>query len=295
MVVEVLTALALRPGGIVVDGTLGYGGHAREFLNAVAPGGKVIALDIDPVQLPRTTDRLRGEGFGEEVLVTRHSNFAGLARVLAELGLASGADAVFTDLGVSSMQIDDPARGFSWKSDGPLEMRLNPSRGITAGELLRKLTPAKLTALLEDNADEPHASELAAALAGRAFEGTGSLAAAIRAVVEPLHRLRPGAAEETEKSVRRVFQALRIAVNDEFSALEGLLRALPQCLARGGRAAILSFHSGEDRRVKKAFGALAAAGGWQVPGEQPLRPSPAEQHANPRCTGARLRWIVSAG
>jgi 16S rRNA (cytosine1402-N4)-methyltransferase len=292
MVAEVLRSLALQPGDTVADGTLGYGGHAREFLRAVAPGGRVIALDLDPLQLPRTAERLSAEGFGDDVLITRQSNFAGLPRVLAELGLAGGVDAVFADLGVSSMQIDDPARGFSWKTDGPVDMRLNPTRGQTAGDLWRRLTAQKLAAMLEENADEPHAILIANALAGRNFTGTVAFAGAIRAVVEPLCRLRPDAAGEVEKTVRRVFQALRIAVNDEFSALESLLRSLPQCVKFGGRAAILTFHSGEDRRVKKAFAALRQSGGWHEPGEQPLRPSVAEQNANPRSSSARLRWIV---
>jgi 16S rRNA (cytosine1402-N4)-methyltransferase len=291
MVAEVLAALALQRGETVADGTLGYGGHTREFL---AAGARVIALDVDPLQLPRTTERLRAEGFGEDVFVTVASNFAGLPRVLAAHGLPDGAHAVFADLGVSSMQLDDPARGFSWKSDGPLDMRLNPSRGATAADVLMRVSPARLASLLEENADEPHAAVLGGALAGQRFGGTRELAAAVRAVVEPLHRLRPDAEELSDKSVRRVFQALRIAVNDEFSALDALLRALPQCVLPGGRAAILTFHSGEDRRVKRAFAALEESGGWRQPDGQPLRATPAEQRANPRCTSARLRWIVRA-
>ena len=289
MVAEVLAALAPGPGQTVADGTLGYGGHTREFL---AAGARVIALDVDPLQLPRTTERLRADGFGEDVLVTVQSNFAGLPRVLAGLGLTEGADAVFADLGVSSMQIDDPARGFSWKTNGPLDMRFNPARGATAADLLKKLPPAKLAAILVENADEPHAAPLGAALAGRNFAGTRDFAAAIRTVVAPLYHLRLEAEELTEKSVRRVFQALRIAVNDEFGALDSLLRALPQCVMPGGRVAILTFHSGEDRRVKKAFAALEQDGGWQQPGDHPVRSSAAEQRANPRCTSAALRWIV---
>ena len=292
MVEETLAALALQQGDRVADVTLGYGGHTREFLRAVPPGGRIIALDVDPVQLTRTAERLGAEGFGEAVLVPRHGNFAGLPRVLAELGLTDGVNALFADLGASSMQIDDPSRGFSWKTSGPLDMRLNPLRGQTAREWLQKLTPVKLAALLEENADEPHAAVLAAALAGRTFAGTLPFAAAIRAVVSPAWRLHPDAEEQTEKSVRRVFQALRIAVNDEFSALDSLLRALPQCVKPGGRAAILTFHSGEDRRVKKAFAALEQSGGWHQPDEQPRRPAAHEQRANPRSTSAGLRWIV---
>ncbi len=290
MVPEVLEVLALQTGETIADGTLGYGGHTTEFLRA---GAHVIALDVDPLQLPRTTERLRREGFGEDALSTQQSNFAGLPRVLVGLGLTDGVDAFFADLGVSSMQIDDPARGFSWKSTGPLDMRLNPSRGVTAEELLKKTNPAKLQTLLEENADEPHAAILATALAGVSQPDTRSLAAAIRAVMKPVLRLRADAEDQEEKTVRRVFQALRIAVNEEFTALDTLLRVLPQCLRPGGRAAILTFHSGEDRRVKKAFAAWAGDGGWELYAEdQPRRPSAAELHDNPRSSSAKLRWIT---
>jgi 16S rRNA (cytosine1402-N4)-methyltransferase len=289
MVAEVLAALAIQPGETVVDGTLGYGGHTREFLRMVSPGGRVIGLDVDPVQLPRTTERLRAEGFGEEVLVTVPSNFAGLPRV------CEGVDVFFADLGVSSMQIDDPVRGFSYKTKGPLDMRLNPSRGVTAAQLLKKLAPGKLASLLEENADEPHAAALGEALAGRDFADTLSLAKTVREVATPLHRLRPDSEAEVELSVRRVFQALRIAVNDEFSALDTLLRVLPECLKPGGRVGFLTFHSGEDRRVKKAFAAWEQNGGWHHPEGQPVRPSAEEQRANPRSSSAKLRWIVKVG
>ncbi|HWB02590.1 MAG TPA: 16S rRNA (cytosine(1402)-N(4))-methyltransferase RsmH [Verrucomicrobiales bacterium] len=287
MVAEVLAALAIRPGETVVDGTLGYGGHTREFLQRVSPGGRVIGLDVDPVQLPRTTERLRAEGFGEDVLVTVPSNFAGLPRVCGE-----GVDVFFADLGVSSMQIDDPERGFSYKTKGPLDMRLNPSRGVTAAQLLKKLTPDKLAALLEENADEPHAAVLSEALAGRDFADTLSLAKAVREAAAPLHRLRPDSEAEVELSVRRVFQTLRIAVNEEFSALDTLLRVLPECLKPGGRVGFLTFHSGEDRRVKKAFAAWEQDGAWHQPEGQPVRSSAEEQRANPRSSSAKLRWII---
>lgn len=291
MVTEVRDALEIQPGETVADGTLGYGGHTREFLGAAGPEGRVIALDVDPLHLPRTTERLRAEGFGEEALITRHSNFAGLPRVLGELGINDGVDVFFADLGLSSMQMDDPGRGFSFKARGPLDMRLNPSRGATAAQILKKLTPVKLAALLQENADEPNAQALGEALAGRDFPDTLSFVKAIRVAAEPLFRLRPDAEDSVEQSVRRVFQALRIVVNDEFSALDTLLRVLPDCIKPGGRAGFLTFHSGEDRRVKKAFAAWEQSGGWHQAPDQPVRPSAAEQRANSRSSSAKLRWI----
>ena len=293
---EVLECLALEPGAMVLDGTLGYGGHTELFLQAVSPGGRVNGLDVDPVQLPLTTARLRAAGWEESAFIPVASNFAGAAAVLGAQGLADGVDAFFLDLGVSSMQIDDPVRGFSWKHDGPVDMRLNPARGVSAAEFLRQTGPEKLARLLDENADEPMAVPLAQLLSGKSFTSTRALAAAIREHAAQALRLRVGAEEEAERTIRRVFQALRIAVNGEFSALDAVLRALPDCLRPGGRAAILTFHSGEDRRVKRAFRDLAATGEWELDEEpQPVRASQAEQRANPRSTSAKLRWIQRNG
>lgn len=200
----------------------------------------------------------------------------------------SGADLILADLGLSSMQIDDPARGFSVKFDGPLDMRMNPQRGQPASALLRKLKPEALARLLEDNADEPDAAALASALAGKTFATTKALGAAIRATLPRLGK------EDSDLTVRRVFQALRIAVNDEFSALDTLLRNLPACLNPGGRVAILTFHSGEDRRVKKALEAGLRNGGYEGVAREVIRPTPAERGANPRSAPAKLRWARRA-
>jgi 16S rRNA (cytosine1402-N4)-methyltransferase len=183
------------------------------------------------------------------------------------------------------MQLDDPGRGFSVKFEGPLDMRMNPSRGQPARVLLEKISADTLATLLEENADEPHARVLADLLAGHAFPTTTALANAIRATL-----LRRVMDEELDNSIRRVFQAVRIAVNDEFSALESFLRNLPACLNPGGRVAILTFHSGEDRRVKKSFEAGLRDGLYADIAREVIRPTPTERHDNPRSSPAKLRW-----
>ncbi|HEX5220465.1 MAG TPA: 16S rRNA (cytosine(1402)-N(4))-methyltransferase RsmH [Verrucomicrobiae bacterium] len=286
MVAEILQVLAPQPGEIAVDGTLGYGGHAREILNRLQPGGRLLGLDADPVELPKTEARLRALGFGPETFTAHRSNFAGLPQVLAANGTA-GADVILADLGVSSMQLDDPTRGFSVKLDGPLDMRMNPQRGQPASALLQRISASELVTLLETNADEPHAALLGPALAGKSFANTVALANAVRTVL-------PGR-EDADLSVRRVFQALRIAVNDEFSALDTFLRNLPGCLLPGGRVAILTFHSGEDRRVKKSFEAGLRGGHYSEISPEVARPTREEVRSNPRASPAKLRWARRAG
>jgi 16S rRNA (cytosine1402-N4)-methyltransferase len=283
MVREILDVLAPEPGGIVVDCTLGYGGHASELLARLVPGGRLIGIDVDPVEQPRTEQRLRALGFGPETFLVRRSNFAGLPRVLAAEGL-SGADCILADLGVSSMQIDTPARGFSVKTPGPLDMRMNPNKGLSASALLARLKPDTLAELLKENSDEPRAAALSQRLAGKTFALTTDLAATIRSALPNVSD------DERDKSIRRVFQALRIAVNEEFTALDTLLHHLPDCLNPGGRVAILTFHSGEDRRVKKAFQSAFREGHYSSIAEDVIRPSAEECRANPRATSAKLRW-----
>ena len=287
MVAEILETLAPKTGELAVDCTLGYGGHAREILARLQPGGRLLGLDADPVELPKTEARLRAAGFGPEVFTAIRSNFAGLPQALAGADLA-GADCILADLGVSSMQLDDPARGFSVKTDGPLDMRMNPQRGFSASALLEKTPPAALARLFQENADEPQAGKLADALAGGKFTTTQSLATAIRAALPRLKK------DDADLTVRRVFQALRIAVNDEFSALDMLLRHLPACLNPGGRVAILTFHSGEDRRVKRAFEAGFRDGHYADIARDIIRPTPGERRDNPRSSPAKLRWARKA-
>jgi 16S rRNA (cytosine1402-N4)-methyltransferase len=273
MVSEIIDILAPRPGELAVDCTLGYGGHAAALLSALQPGGRLIGLDVDPFELPKTEARLRMLGFGPDTFTAHRTNYAGLARTLSE-----PADIIFADLGLSSMQLDNPARGFTYKYDGPLDLRMNPQRGQPASALLATLDEPTLAALLFENADEPHADRMAQAILQATVSTTMQLAAVIR---------RAGGDED---SVRRVFQALRIAVNDEFGALDVLLQSLPFCLNAGGRVAILTFHSGEDRRVKKSFKAGERSGAYCQIANEVVRATRQELRANPRSRSAKLRW-----
>lgn len=285
LVSEVLGVLRPCAGEVCVDCTLGYGGHAKALLPSLLPGGHLLGLDVDPIELPRTELRLRSAGYGEDVFTVRRSNFAGLGGALRSAGFA-GADCILADLGVSSMQIDSPGRGFSLKAEGPLDMRMNPERGISAGRFLAKISSSALESLLVENSDEPKARELGRALAGKEFATTSELGHAVR---KELAGVETG---EQDKSVRRVFQTLRIAVNEEFSALEALLRQLPDCLNPGGRVAILTFHSGEDRRVKKALQAGYRSGVYSEIARDVIRAGAVECRDNPRATSAKLRWAV---
>jgi 16S rRNA (cytosine1402-N4)-methyltransferase len=297
MVDEVIGCLRPVAGDVAVDCTLGGGGHTRALLSRVLPGGRVISLDVDPIELPRTESRLRSEGFGPESFVARQGNFAGVHKALAAEGHAT-ANVILADLGVSSMQLDNPDRGFSHKESGPLDMRMNPSRGPTAAQLIARLSEAALATLLEENADEPHAALIAGMLKrptpGPLDSGTPTMFTTTavddlvrQAVSAALPRVTPA---EATLSVRRTFQALRIAVNDEFATLDALLRSLPLCLAPGGRVAILTFHSGEDRRVKKAFQAGLRDGVYSAGAGEVIRATPEERRANPRASSAKLRW-----
>lgn len=292
MVAEILKVLAPQPGQVAVDCTLGYGGHARELLTPIQPGGRLIGVDADPIELPKTEARLRALGFPDESLVVRRMNFAGVLQfVLSEV--PSGADLLLADLGLSSMQIDNPARGFTFKSDGPLDMRMNAEHGQPASALLSKLDEEELAEILTENADEPHAKELAAAILNahthRPLTTTRMLADLVRTVVTGK---KVSADTSPDDTVRRVFQALRIAVNDEFGALNSFLRNLPYCLKSGGRIAILTFHSGEDRRVKESFKNGLRDGLYSEVAKDVIRTSFEEQRANPRASSAKLRYAV---
>ncbi len=285
MVAECLDALTLEAGMTGVDATLGYGGHALKILEHISPDGKLVGLDVDPLELPKTEARLRGSGYGADRFEAMRSNYAGISKALSQCGLA-GVDFVFADLGCSSMQFDDPSRGFSFKSAGPLDMRMNPHRGLPAADWLAKVNPEKLEIALQENADEPRAESIALALAGKIFPNTLALASAIRRSIHVSDE------DERELTVRRVFQAVRIAVNEEFAALDAFLRALPNCLNSGARAAILTFHSGEDRRVKQFMKAGLRDGIYSAMSDGPIVAGPEERRLNPRSSAAKLRWVT---
>jgi 16S rRNA (cytosine1402-N4)-methyltransferase len=260
-------------------------------------------MDVDSVELPKAAARLGGlaqELGAADAVKTFKRNYAGLRKLLDAEGLARGADAILADLGVSSMQLDDPSRGFSWKHDAPLDLRMNPERGIPAGALLAKLKKEEIEDLLRRYGDEPEAAGIASyiAEAARRTVATHTLLSTsdISQAVESAYKGRTSrdASEAKKSSLQRTFQAIRILVNDELTALDAFLRDLPHCLAPGGRAAILTFHSGEDRRVKTAFKAGLAAGLYTRVADEVIRATPEERGRNPRSSSAKLRWAARA-
>ena len=293
LVPEILETLEPQPGQTLVDCTLGYGGHARELLARIGTDGRLVGFDCDPVELPKTTERLRQAGWSDSQFIPIRSNFAGLGAGLASLGIQR-VDGILADLGVSSMQLDDPARGFTYKDDGPLDLRMNPSKGLSAAQWLARATPKQLATTLRNNADEPMAEALSdavvAALQTRPITRTREFAR----LLHELYRGRRWTQDKPEGDarIRRIFQALRIEVNDEFGVLDALLRQLPACLKPGGRVAILTFHSGEDRRVKHAFAEGQRLGLYTIVSDSVRRPGPEELRSNPRSAAAKLRWAV---
>ena len=295
MLPQVLAALRPAPGEIVVDCTLGRGGHARALAERVLPAGQVIGLDRDAEELARTVERFAKEGLA---IRTHHTNFAGVAKAVAADGLG-GVDCVLADLGVSSMQIDRPERGFSFKTDGPLDMRMDRTKGVPASQWLASASEAEIARTLTTHGDEPAAAEIAAAIAtraacGRLIETTRDLAEIVlRAQGIDARVFRQEHAYQRHPAAR-TFQALRIAVNREDESLAQLLRDLPWILRPGGRAAIIAFHSGEETRVTVAFEQGRAAGLYASICETAQQPSPEERRLNPRSRSARLRWAVRA-
>ena len=285
---EILAALLPRPGQTGLDATLGFGGHARELLARITPGGRLFGIDVDPIEIVRTEARLRGLGFDETALIVRRLNFAGIPKLLADAG--GGFDFILADLGVSSMQLDDPARGFTFKAAGPLDLRFNPQRGQPAAAFLQAVSERRLADILWTHADEPHARVIAKAIyqARTGIATTTALAEIIRNALPRVSLAHPE--DAIRRSIRRTFQALRIAVNDEFSALDQFLRNLPLCLKPHGRVAVLTFHSGEDDRVVRSFQDGGEAGIYADWGRDPIRATAQECYDNPRAKSAKLRW-----
>lgn len=289
---EILDFLQIKPGQVGLDATLGYGGHSREMLKCLQGQGHLYAMDIDPIESEKTRARLQEAGFGPEILTVRLQNYSEIDQVAAEAGKF---DFVLADLGVSSMQIDNPERGFTFKADGPLDLRMNPYQGISAAERLRTIGLDELWGMLEENADEPYAEKIAKTILRKRkkkepIETTFQLKAAVEEALSFLPEAEQK--EAVKKSCQRTFQALRIDVNHEFESLYAFLDKLPECLKPGGRVAILTFHSGEDRLVKKSFKAFHREGIYSEIAEDVIRPSAEECVRNSRARSTKMRWAI---
>ncbi|HKM33678.1 MAG TPA: 16S rRNA (cytosine(1402)-N(4))-methyltransferase RsmH [Lachnospiraceae bacterium] len=294
MVEEILTFLKISPGQAGLDATLGYGGHTTKMLEQLQGKGHLYSLDIDSIEMEKTTRRLREKGFSEEVLTTKLLNFADIDQLTQGDEMF---DFVLADLGVSSMQIDNPERGFTFKSDGPLDLRLNPRIGISAAQRLRTIRKEELQGMLLENADEPYANEISEAILKNlrkrnTIETTRRLYEVIEEALQFIPEMKRK--EAVKKSCQRTFQALRIDVNNEFEVLEMFMEKLPDILKPGGRAAILTFHSGEDRIVKKAFQEFKRTGIYSEIADEVIRPSAEECFKNSRAHSTKMRWAIKA-
>lgn len=297
MVPEILEKLQIKPGEKGLDATLGYGGHTKAMLEKLEGNGHIFALDVDPIEIVKTKERLKSAGFDEDILSIRQINFANIDDVVKESGKF---DFVLADLGVSSMQIDTPERGFSYKVDAPLDLRLDPEHGMSAADRLNELSEDDFIGLMIENSDEPYAEQIASVVTlkkkmGMPVKTTVDLKNAIE---EALFRVKGLSERErneaVKKSCARVFQALRIDVNSEFEVLYEFLEKLPECLNEGARVCILTFHSGEDRLVKKAFKSMYRDGIFSEIANDVIRPSEEECRRNPRAKSTKLRWAVKA-
>lgn len=294
MVKEIIDFLQIKPGQTGFDATLGYGGHTKAMLECLKGQGHMYATDVDPIESAKTKKRLADAGFGEDILTIRLQNFCTIDEIAKEAG---GFDFVLADLGVSSMQIDNPDRGFSFKVDGPLDLRLNPEKGISAAERLAQIDEGELAGMLWENSDEPYAEELAHAIVterkhGKPIDTTTRL----REVIEETLSFLPEKEKKdtVKKTCQRTFQALRIDVNNEFEVLYEFMEKLPGALKPGGRAAILTFHSGEDKLVKKALKQGYKEGIYSEIANNVVRPSAEECAQNGRARSTKMRWAVRA-
>ena len=291
---EILDFLDIQPGQTGLDATLGYGGHTREMLKCLKGQGHIYGLDVDPIESAKTKERLEKQGFGNDILTVKLMNFKDIDQVAEEAGKF---DFILADLGVSSMQIDNPDRGFSYKVEGPLDLRLNPQKGISAAERICNISREELMGMLIENADEPYAEEIADAVVTKQKRGEKIVTTKDlqRVIEEALSFLPKGEQKEAvKKSCQRTFQALRIDVNQEYEVLYEFLEKLPGVLAPGGRVAILTFHSGEDRLVKKSFKRFLKEGEYAEIAKDVIRPSQEECVKNPRARSTKLRWAIKA-
>lgn len=291
---EILDFLQIKPGQKGLDATFGYGGHSEKMLQCLDGQGHLYALDIDPIEIVKSKNRLNDLGYGEDILTVIHENFANIDQVAEKCG---PFDFLLADLGVSSMQIDNPERGFSYKNEGPLDLRLNPEAGIPAFQRLKESSTEELEWMLRDNSDEPYAEQIARTISSKirkkqAIETTTQLAETISEALSFLPEKERK--DAVKKSCARVFQALRIDVNSEFEVLDAFLQKLPSVMAPGGRIAILTFHSGEDRMVKKSFKEFERMGLYSDIARDVIRPSAQECARNSRARSTKMRWAIRA-
>lgn len=291
---EILDFLDIKPGQKGLDATLGYGGHTLEMLSRLNGQGHIYGLDIDPIEIKKTAKRLEEKGYNKDIFTPINTNFRNIDEVAKEYG---PFDFILADLGVSSMQIDNPERGFSFKLDGPLDLRLNPEKGVSAAERIAHISESELEGMLVENSDEPYAYEIAKAVVAKNRTADKILTTTdLKNVIEEALCIVPqkDRKEAVKKSCQRVFQALRIDVNEEFEVLYEFLDKLPDALASGGRVAILTFHSGEDRLVKKSFKELKRLGIYSDVARDVIRPSAEECRVNPRAKSTKMRWAIKA-
>ena len=294
MVNEILDFLKIQPGETGFDATLGYGGHTKAMLQCLNGQGHIYATDVDPVESEKTKKRLADQGFGEGILTIRLQNFCTIDEIAKEVG---GFDFILADLGVSSMQIDNPERGFSFKTEGPLDLRLNQQSGISAAERLDTISRDELAGMLYENSDEPYSEELAKAITDEIRKGNRiDTTTKLRQVIEKTLDFLPEKEKKDtiKKTCQRVFQALRIDVNHEFEVLYEFMEKLPYALRPGGRVAILTFHSGEDKLVKRALKEGFRDGIYRAYSKDVVRPSAQECAQNARAHSTKMRWAVRA-
>lgn len=291
---EILGFLQIKPGQVGLDATLGYGGHTGEMLKQLQSQGHLYALDVDSIEIEKTRERLKAMGYGSDILTIEQLNFANLDEIATKVG---PFDFILADLGVSSMQIDNPDRGFSFKKDGPLDLRLDPEKGIPASVRLKEITQEELEGMLIENADEPYAQPISQGIMSQLKKGGDiSTTTKLRDVIQQALSFIPEKErkEAVKKSCQRTFQALRIDVNSEFEVLHTFLEKLPNALASGGRVAILTFHSGEDRIVKKSFKQMLNDGVYQEIATEVIRPSAEECNRNSRARSTKMRWAIKS-